>query len=211
MRIGILGTGTLASALGTVWAGAGHEIVVGGRSATKARDLADRLGETGRAGTLRDAAAFGDVVLLAVLWPGVEDALGAAGASDGVLAGKPLIDPTNAVEHGIGEILTPPGVSAAGRIADLAPESHVVKAFHLLPADTWSVPIPPTGTRPLVPLAGDGAAVRVVSRLVTDANATPMAFGGPSRYRQLEEVAGFVIAAAFSGSNPAAAVPAVNV
>lgn len=44
MRIGILGTGTLAEALGAGWARAGHELAVGGRSADRARRLAGTLG-----------------------------------------------------------------------------------------------------------------------------------------------------------------------
>ncbi|WP_308208835.1 NAD(P)-binding domain-containing protein [Actinoalloteichus caeruleus] len=44
MRIGILGTGTMASALGAGWVRAGHEVVVGGRSRDRARRLAHGLG-----------------------------------------------------------------------------------------------------------------------------------------------------------------------
>lgn len=49
MRITILGTGTLAEALGRRWAHAGHEITVAGRSVENARQLAQRLGAGARA------------------------------------------------------------------------------------------------------------------------------------------------------------------
>ncbi len=60
-----------------------------------------------------------------------------------------------------------------------------------------------------VPLAGDAAAVDVVAGLVRDVGGRPHVVGGLERARQLEEVAGFVIALAFGGADPAAAVPHV--
>lgn len=119
MRTGILGTGTLAVALGTRWVRAGHEVVVGGRSPDRAAAAAARMGA--RAVTPSEAVAERDAVLLAVSWQGVPDALRIAGAADGSLAGTPLIDPTNAVAHGVGELLTPDGRSAAEHVADWAP------------------------------------------------------------------------------------------
>lgn len=209
MRIGILGTGTVASHLGQAWTAAGHQIVVGGRDGRKARELADRLGPTARPGTLRDAATEGEAVLLAVLWSGAEDAVRSAGGADEVFAGKALIDPTNAVEHGVGRRQVSSGTSAAERIAECAPGAHVVKAFHMFPADTWTSR---ADAVPTVPLCGDDdGALATVSGLVTDVNAQPVVLGGLDRARQLEEAAGFVIGLAFSGANPAAAVPSVAV
>src|SRR4051794_17643547 len=121
MRIGILGTGTLAVALGAAWGRAGHEVRVGGRSRERARAAAQRMG--GAAAAVEPAAAVAgrDAVLVAVAWEGLADILGAAGAAGGSLAGTPLIDPTNAVAHGVGELLVADGRSAAERVADLAP------------------------------------------------------------------------------------------
>ncbi|MEW2706781.1 NAD(P)-binding domain-containing protein [Streptomyces koyangensis] len=134
MRIGILRTGTLAAALGEGWSRAQHEVVIGGRSRDdKAERLAERLGRGALAVAPREAATGRDAVLLAVAWDGVASALGLAGASDGVLEGTPLIDPTNAVAHGVGALLTGPGESMAGGIAGLAPGAQVVKASPSFP------------------------------------------------------------------------------
>jgi len=73
MRIGILGTGALAAALGEGWARARHEVAIGGRSQVKAEKLAERLGHRVLAVTPREAATGCDAVLLAVSWDGVED------------------------------------------------------------------------------------------------------------------------------------------
>jgi 8-hydroxy-5-deazaflavin:NADPH oxidoreductase len=195
MRIGILGTGTLARGLALAWKN--HDLVIAGRSATKAQTLADEVGAT--AASPRAAVTGADAVLLAVAWEGVEDVLRLAAPP----AGTVLIDPVNAVEHGIGVLL--PETSAAQRIATLAPGTHVVKAFHLFPAAQWT-----SGTRVTVPVCGDDpGALAVVGELVRDAGAEPATVGGLDRARQLEEVAGFVIGLAFAGVDPQSAIPSV--
>ncbi|GLZ43044.1 NADP oxidoreductase [Actinokineospora sp. NBRC 105648] len=200
MRIGILGTGNVAAALGEGWTRAGHEVVVGGRSPEKAAAVAEQIGAT--AGTLREAATGRDAVLLAVPWEAVTEVL--ADTAD-VLVGTPLIDPTNAVRHGEGVLL--PADSAARRIAELAPGAHVVKAFHLFPAAQWVKQEEPV----VVAMCGDDErALAVVGGLVADVGARPAVLGSLERVRQLEEVAGFVIGLAFQGVDPNAAIPKVG-
>jgi 8-hydroxy-5-deazaflavin:NADPH oxidoreductase len=206
MQIGILGTGTLAAALAEGWARAGHEVVVGGRSEEKARQLADRLGPQVSAAGPREVVAGRDAVLLAVSWSGIEEMLRLAGAAEGSLAGTPLIDPTNAVEHGVGVLLTGAGESAAQRIASLAPGAHVVKAFHLFASTQWTSETDPVT---VVMCGDDPAAVEIVGSLVRDVGGLPAVLGPLDRARQLEEVAGFVIGLAFSGVDPNSAIPRV--
>jgi len=195
----------LAAALAGGWARAGHEVVIGGGSAAKAQALADRLGAGVRAANPRAASSGRDAVLIAVSWDGVADILRSAGANEGVLAGTPLIDPTNAVEHGVG-VLQVDG-SIARRIAELAPSAHVVKAFHLFAADQWTDPQKEPVT---VAMCGDDeAALRTVGDLVRDVGGIPAVLGSLSRVRQLEEVAGFVIGLAFAGYDPNSAIPKV--
>ena len=260
MRIGIIGNGAMAAALGAAWAAAGHTLLIGGRAPERARALAARLGTAARAVSPRAAAEESEAVLLAVRWEDAEQALLGAGAADGAFAGRPLIDCTNAVEHGVGALLTAPGEAAAQRIAALAPGARVVKAFHLFPAAQWEPGGVDAGANGAdtdasgadagasgadvgasgadvgacasgadagasgadagandvdagavvtVPLAGDPAALELVAGLVRDAGGRPHVVGGLDRARQLEEVAGFVIALAFGGADPAAAVPHV--
>jgi predicted dinucleotide-binding enzyme len=83
MRIGILGTGTLAAALATGWSRAGHDIAVGGRSLAKAAAVASDVG--GTALPVPEVAAGADAVLLAVSWSGVTEILNAAGPLDGII------------------------------------------------------------------------------------------------------------------------------
>jgi predicted dinucleotide-binding enzyme len=157
---------------------------------------------------LRQAVTGCDAVLLAVLWDGVRDVLDGVGAAGGALEGIPLIDPVNAVEHGVGVLRTPPSVAAAQQIAAMAPGAHVVKAFHLFPASQWT---DPGGEAPVtVAMCGDDpAALRTVGHLVCDAGGVPAVLGSLDRARQLEEVAGFVIGLAFAGTDPRFAIPSV--
>jgi predicted dinucleotide-binding enzyme len=206
MRIGILGTGNLATALATGWARAGHDITIGGRSTAAAEAIANRIGGTAR--PVPAVAADADAVLLAVRWDGVTEMLTAAGGPAGALAGLALIDPTNAVEHGVGVLQTDPTRSAAEHIAALAPGAHVVKAFHLFPSQRWVTP--DAGPVTVAMCGDDERALDVVGSLVRDVGGVPAVLGKLDRVRQLEEVAGFVIGLAFAGVDPQSAIPTVS-
>ncbi|MDQ0583772.1 NADPH-dependent F420 reductase [Streptomyces rishiriensis] len=175
MRVGILGTGGMADALGTQWRRAGHEVVVGGRS-----------------GGLREAAAAGtDAVLLAVPYEAVVEVVGGLREA---LRGRVLIDCTNPVGRDFG-LLTAGGPSAAERIAAAAPTAQVVKAFNLCHVDVWRLTPPVFDGRPLaVPLCGDDdAALSVVRRLVRDLGCEPLNAGGLDRAGLLEATAALLI------------------
>lgn len=204
MRIAILGTGHLAEALGRCWVRAGHRVTVAGRAPEKAAALARRLGGPTRPAAAREAVDGADAVLLAVPWDAADTVLEAAGGSGGGLAGIPIIDPTNPVEHGVGVVLGPAGESNAERIAAAAPGGRVVKGFHLVPSTQWGV----AGVATTVVLCGDDpGALRVVETLVRDAGAEPVVVGPLARARQLEEAAGLFITLAFAGVDPRTMAP----
>ncbi|SKC66143.1 NADPH-dependent F420 reductase [Krasilnikoviella flava] len=203
MRIGILGTGALGSTLARAWAAAGHDVVLGGRSRPKVDEIAARLGPRASSTSLSDAVHDVDAVLLAISWTGIAEVLDAVGAARGTLADTVVIDPTNPVAHGVGEHLLPAG-SAAQAIASSAPGAVVVKALNLHPAQTWSGP----ATGVTVPFATDDQdAVPTVAGLVGSLGATAHRIGGIGRARQLEELAGAVIALAAAGIDPRSVVP----
>ncbi|MET7622403.1 NAD(P)-binding domain-containing protein [Streptomyces sp. NPDC005408] len=195
MRISILGTGNMGDALGTQWARAGHELTVAGRDMDKAAALARRLGPAARAGTWAEAAAFGDVVLLAVRDHGIPAVLEAVGAADGALRGRVLIDCTNPVVPGAFTLVEPHSSSMAARIAQRAVGAHVIKAFNLCHADVWRMTPPLFHGRPLsVPLCGDDRdALSTVSSLVSDLGCVPVLGGGLERAGLLESTAAFMM------------------
>jgi predicted dinucleotide-binding enzyme len=200
MRIGIIGAGRMAAVLAQRWVAAGHEVMIGARDAERAKALAAHLGPDVPSGTLREAAEFGEAALLAI-WPtDVIPALLAAGATDGTLAGRTLIDCNNPVETG-SFTLTTGEVSLAEQIARLAPGSRVVKAFNQCHSDVWAMEPPVFDGRPLVvPLAGDDPAGKdLVAGLVRDIGCEPRDVG-LHRARHLEAMAAVVIGFLYGGA-----------
>ncbi|MFL5818025.1 MAG: NADPH-dependent F420 reductase [Conexibacter sp.] len=210
MRIGLLGTGAMASALGEAWTRTGHTVVVGGRSAARAEAIAARLGEAARAAPPAEVVAATDIVVVAVAWEGIDDLLALAGARDGSFAGKAVIDCTNAVDYASG-MLKPPVGSAAEHVASTAVGSRVVKALHLFAGTSWlSGPVDGQPARTVAICGDDETALDLASELIRDLGGVPAAIGGLDHARQLEDVAGFVIRLVGVGRNPVTAVPFVE-
>ncbi|AYF73526.1 NADP oxidoreductase [Nocardia yunnanensis] len=219
MRIGIIGAGDMARALGGGWAAAGHEIAVGARTTARAAAAAAAIGHGARAATVAEAARFGEATLLAVPVDALADILRTSNgdnaiASDGVdgrvhvFTDRTVIDCTNAFAPDPGGfVLSEPAV--AERIATAAPGARVVKAFNLLAAEVWAGSERAFEGRALsVPLCGDDAeAVATVAALARDLKLHPVPAGGLRRARYLEAAAAFVVGLWFSGQDVRAMFP----
>src|SRR5262245_53876811 len=130
MRIGIIGYGNMAEALGSRWTGK-HDVCVGGRDADKARTLVGKFGRGTKSGSEADAASFAEVVVLATRSEAVFDAMRDDGGS-GAFAGKVLLDINNPIVDAPGGdflVKTVDGKSLSEAIAAYAPAARVVKAF----------------------------------------------------------------------------------
>ncbi|MBK7599575.1 MAG: NAD(P)-binding domain-containing protein [Acidobacteria bacterium] len=77
MKIAIIGSGNVGAALAKAWARAGHEIKMGVRdvSSPKVTDLLKDIGSGATAASVRDAADFGEIIVLATPWSAVQDAV----------------------------------------------------------------------------------------------------------------------------------------
>ncbi|MFC9590411.1 NADPH-dependent F420 reductase [Streptomyces sp. NPDC056944] len=204
MRVGVLGTGAMARALGGGWAAAGHEVLVGGRDADRTAALAASTGA--RPGTLAEAARFGGATLLALPYDAVLPVLGTAGP-DGSFGGRILIDCTNAVDPG--PVLTTGEGPGAARTLAAATGARVVKAFnHLTPA-VWSRTPPVFADGPVaVPLCGDDEeALTLVSTLAADLGCAPFVAGPLAHADLLEAATAFLIGLWTSGRDPRAMLP----
>jgi predicted dinucleotide-binding enzyme len=191
----------MTEALAAGWVGAGHEVLVGGRTPEKAADLAARIGA--KSGTLREAAEFGDAVLIAVRLAGLAETLRAAGADAGTLAGKTVIDCGNAVDVSDFSQVTFDGRSMAEEVARLAPGARVVKAFNQAHAAVWRMRPPVFDGRPLaVPFAGDEDGKAVARALISALGAEPLDAGDLTQARNLEAMAIVIIRLLFSGYDP---------
>jgi predicted dinucleotide-binding enzyme len=127
--ISIIGSGNMATTIGTRAAKHGHTIELMSRDAAKAQALADQIGNgttVGRYG----ARPAGDIVILAVLYAGAVDVVTQYGEA---LASKILVDITNPFNADATGLVTTAGNSISQQIAAVAPEgTHVVKAFNTI-------------------------------------------------------------------------------
>ncbi len=94
MKVGIIGSGDVAKALGGGFLKHGHEVMMGTRSPGKLADWASK-NPSARVGSFSEAAKFAELAVLAVKGSAAVDALSAAGAEN--LAGKAVIDATNPI------------------------------------------------------------------------------------------------------------------
>jgi len=125
--ISIIGSGNMATAIGTRAAQHGHTVELLSRNTAKAQALADRIGSQATVGTF-GARPAGEIVFVAVLYTGVVDAVSTYGDA---LAGKILVDISNSFNADASGLVTPS--SAAQEMADAAPDSaHVVKALNTI-------------------------------------------------------------------------------
>lgn len=125
--ISIIGSGNMATAIGTRAAKHGHTIELMSRDPAKAQAAADRIGH-GATVSPFGARPAGDIVFLAVLYQGAVDVVTHYGDA---LADKILVDITNPFNADASGVVTTPGNSVSQQIAAAAPKSaHVVKAFN---------------------------------------------------------------------------------
>lgn len=165
MRIGVLGTGTVGTALASRFVDLGHDVVMGSRTATNDRAVAWASGHTERAGagTFADAAAHGEVVVNATAGSASLAALEAAG--HGNLAGKVVVDVANPIAgFGPPVSLDPVGDdSLAERIQRAVPDARVVKTLNTVNAAVMVDPAA-LSARHDVFLAGDDDAAKATVR-----------------------------------------------
>ncbi len=127
--ISIIGSGSMAAAIGGRIAKAGHAVQVASRDPAKAQALAQQLG-AGATTAAYGAAPAGDIVILAVPYSGAASAVADYGSA---LDGKVIIDVSNPVAPDLSGLVTPHGSSGAQETAKGLPAgAHLVKAFNTI-------------------------------------------------------------------------------
>ncbi|MDH4048520.1 MAG: NADPH-dependent F420 reductase [Gammaproteobacteria bacterium] len=176
LKIGIIGSGNVGSALGGSWLRAGHEVMFSSRNIEHDRSLAAKLGAGAHAGTPQEAAAFGEVLLFAVPYRALPE-LGKNLANE--IKGKLIIDACNPFPSRDGEIADWAREKGAGLAsAELLAGAHVVRAFNAVGAARMGAAYKEPG-RVGMPIAGDDAeALKVASDLIRDVGFEPVIVGG---------------------------------
>lgn len=191
MKIGILGTGDVGQALGHGFIRRGDEVKMGSREAggEKARAWVAKMGKGASEGTFEDAAKFGEVVVLATLWSGTENALRLAGADN--LAGKVVIDATNPLIFAQGK---PPALalghtdSGGEQVQRWLPKSRVVKCFNIVGNAHFVHPDFPNGPPDMILCGNDPDARETVAKICKDFGWPVIDIGGIEGARLLEPI-----------------------
>ena len=191
MRIGMLGAGQVAQAVAGHAVAAGHQVVLSNRRGPAfIASVVDRLGPLASAGTPAEAAQA-ELVLLAVWWTDVADALAAAGVKD--WQGGIVIDATNQF------VGNPPHLQAADlgdvtgseHVASMLPGARVVKAFNTLYAAYIAADPRHSAGRQIVFLAGDESETnRRVATLVEEFGFAAVNLGGLREGGRLMQLGG---------------------
>jgi predicted dinucleotide-binding enzyme len=183
MKIGIVGSGRVGSAIGSVWVKAGHQVMFSSRNLEHDKALAAKLGSNARAGTPREAAAFGDVVMVSVPY----GALPAVGKDLGALIkGKVVIDTCNPFPHRDGDIANWAREKGAGLAsAELLPGARIVRAFNAIGAARMGSAHEAPGKIGMPIASDDPQAIQVASRLIRDLGYEPVLVGGLAKGKHL--------------------------
>lgn len=172
MKIGFIGAGNIAQAVGTQLAKVGHEVTISNTRGPHAlATTAARLGLT--PGTVEQAADH-EVVFLAVPWSKVPAALRAAGE----LTDRILVDTTNPLEAPTFTKADLGGLTSSEVVANLATDAQVVKAFNHMTPESYGEGSTVEGSRKLLFHSSDHPDAHVViAALIESLDYTPINLG----------------------------------
>jgi predicted dinucleotide-binding enzyme len=182
MKIAVIGAGRIGGNCARQAARAGHEVMLSfARDRSGLDRLAVNLGERASVGTPADAVAFGEVVIFAVPWDAIPEALAQAGD----LTGKVVIDTTNQFGSGA---MPEPGQTAAAFNARRMPGARYVKSFNTLTSGFQERAADREGAERVVQwVCGDDPGAKALAgRLIEDMGYVPVDLGGTATCSVME-------------------------
>jgi 8-hydroxy-5-deazaflavin:NADPH oxidoreductase len=158
MKVGVIGSGVVAQTLGAGFLKHGHEVALGTRDPAKLKDWQAK-NKGGEVKSSADAAAFGEIVALAVAGEAALDALKLAGAD--AIEGKTVIDACNPIGggppvNGVLSFFTPQNESLMEQFQKAFSNARFVKAFNSVGAGQMVNPHF-SGGRPTMFICGNDA------------------------------------------------------
>ena len=191
-KVGVLGSGEVGQRLAAGFRSRGHDVMIGSRDPDKA-ELREWLSGDGtgiQGGTFAEAAAYGELLVLALLGTAAEQAISEAGADN--FTGKVVIDAMNPLDFSAG---FPPKLSIAGedslgeRVQRALPDAKVVKAFNTIGNAYFVDPAFSEGKPTMLIAGNDADAKRTVGDVVADFGwPAPVDIGGIEGSRELEAI-----------------------
>jgi hypothetical protein len=185
MKIGMIGSGRVGGTIGELWIKAGHEVMFSARDVSEVKDLVARLGPKAHAGTSKEAAAFGEVVMTAVPYSALPS-IGRDNAAE--LKGKVVIDASNPIPNRDGEMATGARAKGAGvASAEFLAGARVVRAFNCVGWNSMRTEAHRAGDKLAIPVAADDeAALKTALGLIQDAGFEPVVVGGLARAKEFD-------------------------
>jgi 8-hydroxy-5-deazaflavin:NADPH oxidoreductase len=180
LKIATIGAGREGSALGALFAKAGHTVMFSSRHPEGLKDFVAGVGPLAKAGTVAEAAAFGDVVLLVVPYTAVAEIGKEYGTA--LAAKKLVIDVSNPIARRDGEELVKQvnDEGGAGIATQKAlPGAHLVRGFNAIGSGQLADLAHRQGEPVGIPIAGDDqAALKLASDLIRQIGFEPVVVGG---------------------------------
>jgi predicted dinucleotide-binding enzyme len=185
LKIGVIGSGRVGGTIGALWVKAGHEVMFSSLDIEHDRKLAASIGAGARAGTPKEAAAFGEVLFFAVPYaalPGLGRDLAAE------IKDKIVLDASNPVPGRDGDMAKEALAKGTGVASpQFLPGARIVRAYNEVGYTRMRDDAHRAGERLGIPLAGDDAqALKTAVRLVQDAGHEPVVVGGLARAREFD-------------------------
>ncbi len=184
-RIGVIGSGKVGGTIGELWAKAGHEVMFSSLDIEHDKALAASIGHGARAGTGKEAAAFGEVLFFAVPY----SALPVLGRELGeLLQGKVALDACNPIPARDGEMAAQARAKGTGVASpQFLPGARIVRAFNCVGYMMMKSEAHRAGEKLGIPLAADDPeALRIAIGLVQDAGFEPVVVGGLERAKDFD-------------------------
>jgi 8-hydroxy-5-deazaflavin:NADPH oxidoreductase len=182
-KIGIIGSGNVGGAIGRSWVRAGYDVMFSSRNLESDKKLAAEAGSHASAGTPKEAAAFGDVLLFAVPYGALPELGKSLGDS---LKSKVVLDASNPFPQRDGEIANTAREKGAGLVsAQLLPGARIVRAFNAIGAARMGKAYEEPGKIGMPIASDDKQAIEIASKLIRDLGYEPVLVGGLAMGRYL--------------------------
>ncbi|HWO23413.1 MAG TPA: NAD(P)-binding domain-containing protein [Kofleriaceae bacterium] len=187
-KIAIIGSGQVGDALAKGFLSFGHAVMRGSREPAKLQKWKDEAQGEASIGTLAEAAAWGEVIVLAVKGTAAEETIDLLGAAN--LAGKLILDATNPIadappDNGVLRYFTNANESLMERLQKKAPDAKFVKAFNSV-GNAFMVN-PPFDPKPTMFICGnDGEAKHQATAILTAFGWESVDVGGVEAARPIE-------------------------
>jgi len=180
-KIGIVGSGHIGGTLGILLAKAGYEILYSSRHPDTLKNLVKTAGPKACAGTVAEAIAFGDVIVLSLPLKAIPEL---DAETKKALKGKIVIDTSNPYPERDGVIAEearrePGGMGAF--VARLLPGARIVRAFNTVYFEDLKKTTNNSGEKIGVPIAGDDQeGLKAAGELAERAGLDPVVVGSLS-------------------------------